>query len=696
MRKLWIGAGVIGAVVAVYTVATTLRLGGEALTVAVEDYGQALAALVAASACAFAAWRAPAGSRLGWALLSVSASCWALGELAWAYQEVNLGRNVPFPSPADAGFLTAIPFAQVALLVFPFGPRTAMGRLRATLDGLVIATSLLYVAWSLGLGNLESQARVSTLAGSLVVMYPGGDILLLSLAAMSLRRAGVQRPLVLGLGAAFASLLVADAAYAYTMLHGEYGALGTVFDAGWIVGYLLLALLALRFARAQQEVAHEDAVEMWQLAMPWVAVVAVIGGSVWVIATGRHTGSVAAGLGSAMGVFFMSSQFLTFNDALRLLVRTRRAEADLREHISLLAEVIGMAPVGIARIGRDLRIIDANAALAGMLGVPAKVLAGTMITHYFTRSDPELATRVERMLAGELNEVEVNSEMRCADGRAIWVHRRVTPVVAPDGNFGYFLVMFEDLTSKHQIEEAQRGNLAELERINRLKSEFMSMVSHEFRTALTGIQGYSEVLNTEDVSPDEVKEFAGDINSESQRLNRMITEMLDLDRIESGRIQLHVESLDLNSLVAGIVERAQMTTTRHRIESQLDPRIGRLPGDSDRLTQVMSNLVSNAIKYSPSGGDIVVATCLRGEDVEVVVKDHGQGIPPEFLKKIFGRYERYEGPGRTQVVGTGLGLAIAQQIIQLHKGRIWVESTAGQGSEFHFTIPAAPAVGQVA
>ena len=696
MKKAWIGAGIVGAVVVAYLVATTMRLGGDAFTVAFEDYGQAGVALVAAAACVFAARRAPAGSRLGWSLLGSSALCWALGELAWSYQEVNLGRSVPFPSAADAGFLAAIPCAQAALLVFPFGPRTAMGRLRATLDGLVIATSVLYVAWSMGLGNLESQSGAGTLAGSLVVTYPGGDIVLLSLAAMSIGRAGAQRPLLLWLMGAFMALLVADAGYAYATLHGQYGVLGTAFDSGWVAGYALLASIAVRLARAREDATREDTVEMWQLAMPWFAVVAVIGGSVWVIATGRHTGTVAAGLGSAMGVFFMASQFLTFNDALRLLVRTRRAESDLREHTSLLAEIIGEAPVGIARVAKDLRIVDANPALAGMLGVPAQVLAGSMLPQYFAEADPEAPKRVERMLSGELPEVEVDGGMRCADGRIIWVHRRITPVVAPDGRFRYFLVMFEDMTSKHELEEAQRANLAELERINRLKSEFMSMVSHEFRTALTGIQGYSEVLHTEEVSPEEVKEFAGDINSESQRLNRMITEMLDLDRIESGRIQLHIESVDLNPLVAGVVERAQMTTGKHRIHVELDPRIGRLPGDADRLTQVMTNLVSNAIKYSPAGGDILIGTCLRGDLVEVVVKDRGQGIPPEFLKKIFGRYERYEGPGKAQVVGTGLGLAIAQQIIQLHRGRIWVESTLGEGSEFHFTIPASSAVGQVA
>jgi signal transduction histidine kinase len=200
------------------------------------------------------------------------------------------------------------------------------------------------------------------------------------------------------------------------------------------------------------------------------------------------------------------------------------------------------------------------------------------------------------------------------------------------------------------------------------------------------------------VAPDEVKDFANDINSESLRLNRMITEMLDLDRIESGRIQLHTERVDLNALIAGVAERTQMSTDKHQVGLALDPALPRVDADKDRLTQVVSNLLSNAVKYSPDGGDVTVTTRVVDRSVEVSVNDHGRGIPPEFISKIFGRYERYEGAGKAQVVGTGLGLAISQQIVQLHKGRIWVESALGAGSTFRFTLPlpAAPASERVA
>jgi two-component system sensor histidine kinase VicK len=150
--------------------------------------------------------------------------------------------------------------------------------------------------------------------------------------------------------------------------------------------------------------------------------------------------------------------------------------------------------------------------------------------------------------------------------------------------------------------------------------------------------------------------------------------------------------VDVNKIVGEAVDRARVSTTRHNIVCDLDAAAPAIQGDRDRLTQVLSNLLSNAIKYSPDGGEIVVSTRVADGNVEVGVRDHGQGIPAEFIPRVFGRYERYEG-SKAQVVGTGLGLAIAQQIIQLHKGRIWVESTLGRGSNFRFTIPVAVEAG---
>ncbi len=234
--------------------------------------------------------------------------------------------------------------------------------------------------------------------------------------------------------------------------------------------------------------------------------------------------------------------------------------------------------------------------------------------------------------------------------------------------------------------ETSRRNEAEIAKLSRAKSEVMSNLNHEFRNALTGIHGFSEMLRDQELSADDVKAFAADIYNDSERLTRMITEMLDLDRMESGRTTLDLKPVDLNAKIAEAVSRAQVATSNCHIECNLDVRLPVVQADGDRVFQVVSNLLSNAVKYSPEGGEIVVRTALEGDIIHVSVKDHGVGIAAEDLPRLFQRYERIESAGH-KIGGTGLGLVIARQIVEMHGGRIWAESELGAGSEFHFTIP---------
>jgi len=235
--------------------------------------------------------------------------------------------------------------------------------------------------------------------------------------------------------------------------------------------------------------------------------------------------------------------------------------------------------------------------------------------------------------------------------------------------------------------EQQRLAVAELEQLNRAKSDFVSIVSHEFRTPLTGIQGFSEMMQGEDLTLEEMREYAGDINKDAHRLNRMITEMLDLDKMESGRMEIHHEPVDLNAIVTEAADHMRPNAPRHPLTLRLDPMVGEMSGDRDKLTQVMTNLLSNAVKYSPEGGEIVVSTRVEGNAAHVVVRDHGMGIPKPALETIFERYGRVESLATRHIQGTGLGLPIVRQIVQLHGGSVWVESTVGEGSVFHVTLP---------
>ncbi|MHB8611411.1 MAG: PAS domain-containing sensor histidine kinase [Candidatus Dormibacteraceae bacterium] len=378
--------------------------------------------------------------------------------------------------------------------------------------------------------------------------------------------------------------------------------------------------------------------------------------------------------------------------ALAALMTVAGQTAMRREMLERLAESrrywFRSSPRGLAEVDADLQFMEGNSRLASLLGIAESDLPGKRLTAFFDdHVVVGIVSQFSRLLDGAVGTTESDDLAIRSENERIWLHWRATAVRRRNGSFQHFVITFEDSTQKHVAEAAAHANLAELEKLNHMKTEFTSMVSHEFRTALTGIQGMSELINAGQMKPAEVHEYSGYIFQEAERVNRLITDMLDLDRLEAGKMTLQMSPLDLNAIVEGVAVRSSVVSSKHRISPELEPDVPMVLGDSDRLVQVITNLVSNAIKYSPAGGDVLISTHFANDAVEVSIRDHGVGIPADFVDRLFGRFERYE-KSPSKVIGTGLGLAIARQIIEMHGGKIWVESAEGSGSVFRFTIPA--------
>lgn len=243
-------------------------------------------------------------------------------------------------------------------------------------------------------------------------------------------------------------------------------------------------------------------------------------------------------------------------------------------------------------------------------------------------------------------------------------------------------VLFAKTTLRHQ-----QDALANLTRLNRAKSDFVSVVSHEFRTPLTGIQGFSEMIRDDDLSAADIKEFAADINTDATRLSRMITEMLDLDRMESGKMDHNRERVDLGATARETAERMGANSPQHPVKLEFEPGVGPIWADRDRITQVVTNLISNAIKYSPDGGNVTVGVDTSGGMAHFWVRDQGIGIAPDSLEAVFDRYSRIATVKTRSIQGTGLGLPIVREIAKAHGGRAWAESVLGIGSTFHVSLP---------
>jgi len=226
--------------------------------------------------------------------------------------------------------------------------------------------------------------------------------------------------------------------------------------------------------------------------------------------------------------------------------------------------------------------------------------------------------------------------------------------------------------------------------INMLKSELISTVSHELRTPMSSIMGFSELLLTRQLSPERSRQYIEIIHEQAERLTKLITDFLDIQRMESGKQVFDRQRLNFVEIVDQVCELFNNEGENHRIISECNPsKPLYVDGDHDKLLQVMSNLLSNAIKYSPQGGEIIVRVFAQDNMLQTSIADQGLGIPEEARTKLFSKFFRVDNDDRREIGGTGLGLAICKEIVQSHSGRIWLESTYGEGSTFYFTIPLA-------
>jgi two-component system, sensor histidine kinase and response regulator len=264
----------------------------------------------------------------------------------------------------------------------------------------------------------------------------------------------------------------------------------------------------------------------------------------------------------------------------------------------------------------------------------------------------------------------------------------------------------DDATAElQQMYTQATAHVAQLEELDRLKSRFLSMASHELKTPLTSISGLAQVLlrrmrrRLEVGRPNEQEwgdEQRGHVdrlellNSQTSRLGRLVDELLDVSRIESGKLEFQLEPVDVPALTREVAERLQMSTSSHAIAVEVDGSFeAPVVADRDHLEQVLDNLLSNAIKFSPEGGPIVVRASDRGEEVVVSISDPGMGIPRDKLESVFGLFYQAEDPVSRRTGGMGLGLYISKEIITRHGGRIWAESKGSQGSTFSFSLPRA-------
>ncbi len=356
-----------------------------------------------------------------------------------------------------------------------------------------------------------------------------------------------------------------------------------------------------------------------------------------------------------------------------------------RETLDNLAE-------GIAVFGGDGRLRLSNPPFAALWQLGPEDLAGQphvteliARTKRFFDAETEWPERREMMLSGALDRQGRRARFRRKDGAVI----EYSAVPLPDGNV---LNSFLDVTDSAQVEQALRATNEALETADRLKSEFIANVSYQLRTPLNAIMGFAEILNNQYFGPltDRQIEYTQSIIDASQRLLALINDILDLATIEAGYMALERKQVDVHELLSSVYELTREWAAKQNLQVTIEsaPEAGRIDADERRLKQALYNLVSNAIKFTLPGGTIVLRSERREEDIALIVQDTGIGIPAADRDRVFGRFERAHP--QLRLSGVGLGLALVKSFIEMHGGRVDMQSETGRGTTVTCLLPCEP------
>jgi PAS domain S-box-containing protein len=350
------------------------------------------------------------------------------------------------------------------------------------------------------------------------------------------------------------------------------------------------------------------------------------------------------------------------------------ANADLYSRVSLEKErsvaILANIADGIVAVDRDGRVVLWNSAAEAITGVPQEEAIGRTTVQVLQRQleSAEIETRSGQRLI---------SIMR--GGEEVWLSLSEAVMRDPLGAVAGRIFAFRDISADRMVEQ--------------VKSDFVAAVSHELRTPLTSIYGFAETLLRQDIpfGDEERRTFLGYIASESERLTEIVDQLLNVARLDAGDLQVELGRIDVGSVVSELVETVEESGVMngHRFEIDLPDEPLAAEADPDKVRQVFNILVENALRYSPGGGTVTVGVRRSDDRVEVRVADQGIGIPAAERERIFRKFYRAESAARDGAAGTGLGLFIAKELVTAMGGRIWVDSTEGEGSSFSFELPAA-------
>ncbi len=358
----------------------------------------------------------------------------------------------------------------------------------------------------------------------------------------------------------------------------------------------------------------------------------------------------------------------------RVAVEQAKAGEALRESEENYRAIVNQSIAGILKVCLGGNIIFTNDQFCCMLGYDCPELLKLGINDIIYAEDQERNAIAFKELVAAGKAYEIEKRLVRKDGTLMWVNNHISPLFDKEGEVEAATIVSIDISRQKELE--------------RQKDEFIGVASHELKTPVTSIKAYGEILAglVDNTTAPTIVQLITKMNTQVIRLVKLIYSLLNTSRISGGQLMLQLEPVDLNALLEEHVLQGQLTTSRHHV-AFTQQQLPLVFADIERLGQVVDNLISNAIKYAPKGGDVIVRAESQGDYVRVSVQDFGMGIPKAAQEEVFDRFYRVKGALAESVSGIGLGLYICREIIEKHQGRMGVESVPEEGSTFYFELP---------
>ena len=383
-------------------------------------------------------------------------------------------------------------------------------------------------------------------------------------------------------------------------------------------------------------------------------------------------------------LIILSAPFLLW-----FVIKEKQGENELLQEKDRLEDVTGYANCGMLLLDNQTRITYANNIAEKWFG-PFHRIGGKFCWEVYkiNESEKECAS-LEALRTGETAHRDISMHLENGDQKFFYII--ASPVKEKSGKIRQINEIVIDVTERKKAEETRLENLR-LEAADKTKSEFLANMSHELRTPLNASIGFSELLKMGLVGKltEKQEEYVDHILTSNQFLLTLINDILDLSKIEAGKIELVLDKMSVPVIIKETLSLIKEKAMMHNVllETEFDLELGFIEADKQRFKQVLFNLLSNAVKFSKKeGGTVTITAKKEGDMVKISVSDTGIGIKEENVGKLFHKFEQLESGISQKYGGTGLGLAITKQLVELHGGRIWAESIYGEGSTFMFTLP---------